>query len=112
MCASRGLFASMVITDPAGTQRPFRAYVILCDNVKLGEMSPGGTVSASYRVFWSWDGYALPRPGHYRVSVAVSWSAQGVPVGVEQGIDVFIEFPTTASDNQAAGLVLNTEVGK
>ena len=107
-----GLFASMVITDPAGTQRPFRAYVILCDNVKLGEMSPGGTVSASYRVFWSSDGFAFPRPGHYRVSVAVTWSAQGVPVGVEQGIDVFIEFPTTASDNQAAGLVLNTEVGK
>ncbi len=52
------------------------------------------------------------RPGLYRVSVAVTWSAQGVPVGVEQGIDVFIEFPTTASDNQAAGLVLNTEVGK
>jgi hypothetical protein len=107
-----GLFASMAITDPDGTQRPFRSYVIVCDNVKLAELSPGGTVSAAYRVFWSSDGLAFPRPGHYRVTVAVTWSAQGVPVGVRQDIDVFVEYPTTVADNDAAGLVLNGEVGK
>jgi hypothetical protein len=107
-----GLFASMAITDPDGRQRPFRSYVIVCDNVKLGEMSPGGTVSASYRVFWSSDGLAFPRPGHYGVTVAVTWSAQGIPVGVRQDIEAFVEYPTTTADNDAAGLALNTEVGK
>jgi len=107
-----GLFGSMTITDADRKQRPFRAYVIICDRVKLAELPPGGTVSASHRVFWSSDGFAFPRPGHYRISVAISWSAQGIPVGVEQDVEVFVDFPTTGTDNAAAALVLNTEVGK
>jgi hypothetical protein len=42
----------------------------------------------------------------------VSWSAQGVPVGVQSGIDVFVDDPVSDGDNQAAGLVLHPDVGK
>lgn len=107
-----GQFASMTITDAAGTARDFRPFVILCDRVRLAELESGGSVSASHRVFWSSGGFAFPRPGRYRVDVAVTWSARGVPVRLAGTTDVYVDYPTTATDNDAAGLMLNAEVGK
>jgi len=107
-----GLFTSMWITDPDGRQRPFRPYVIICDTVKLAELTPGASLAATHQAFWSSDGFAFPRPGHYRVRAAVNWSAGGIPVGVQDEIEVFIDFPVSAEDNDGAGLVMNTAVGK
>ena len=107
-----GLFASMTVTDADGVMRPYRPFVILCDSVKLAELAPGNSVSASHRVVWSSEGFAFPRPGTYRVTVAVTWSAGGVPVGLEDDVEVFVGFPTSGADNRATGLVMNPEVGK
>ena len=63
-------------------------------------------------MFWSTAGFALGRPGKYRVNVAVSWSARGVAVGVENGVDVFVDYPTSDADNNAASLVMHADVGK
>jgi hypothetical protein len=107
-----GLFGSMTIIDADGNRRPYRSFVINCETVRLHELQPGDSVTAKHRVFWSSDGFAFPRPGTYRVEVAVAWSAGGVPVGVQNDTEVFVEYPTSAADNAAAGLVLNAEVGK
>jgi hypothetical protein len=107
-----GQFAAMTITDSAGSARDFRPFVVACDTVKLAELAPDASVSASYRVFWSSDGFAFPQPGRYRVDVAVTWSARGIPVRVASAAEVYVDFPTTATDNEAAGLMMNSEVGK
>ncbi|AJA63783.1 hypothetical protein ABIF44_000351 [Bradyrhizobium japonicum] len=106
------LFASITVTDGEGHERPVRPFVILCEHAKLTELEPGKSVTASAKVFWSTAGFAFEKPGRYRVDVAVSWSAQGVMVGVQSGIDVFVDYPTSASDNHSANLVLHPEVGK
>ena len=106
------LFASITVTDGEGRERPVRPFVIVCEHAKLGELEPGKSVTASTKVFWSTAGFAFERPGRYRVDVAVSWSAQGVPVGVQCGVDVFVDYPTSDADNHAADLVLHPEVGK
>jgi hypothetical protein len=106
------LFAAITITDGEGQARPMRTFVILCENAKIDVLEPGQAVSASSRVFWSSAGFAFERPGQYRVTVSITWSAQGIPVGVERGVDVFIEYPTNDADNRAAGLVMHPDVGK
>ncbi|MBM2617033.1 hypothetical protein JIG36_15860 [Actinoplanes sp. LDG1-06] len=106
------LFATITITDAEGVAHPFRPFVIVCDNARLAELAPGESVSATHRVFWSSDGFAFPQPGSYRLTVAVTWSASGVPVGVVADPQVFVQFPVNSVDNDAAGLVLNPEVGK
>lgn len=107
-----GLYASMTITDPEGNVRAFRPYVIACEQTRLAELEPGGAVASTHKVFWSSSGLAFRRPGAYKIGLAVTWSAQGVPVGVTTETELFVEYPTTAADNEAAGLVLNAEVGK
>jgi hypothetical protein len=69
-------------------------------------------VTASTKVFWSTAGFAFERPGRYRADVAVSWSAQGVLVGVQSGVELFVDYPASDADNHAAGLVMHPEVGK
>jgi hypothetical protein len=86
--------------------------MIVCEQSKLEPLEPGESVSASSRVFWSSAGFAFERPGRYRASVLVSWSAQGLPVGVKGEVDLFVDYPSNAADNRAAGLVMHADVGK
>ena len=94
------LFTSITVTDGEGRERPVRPFAIICDHAKLSELEPGKSVSASTKVFWSTAGFAFERPGRHRVDVAVTWSAQGVPVGVQGGVDVFVDYPASDADNQ------------
>jgi hypothetical protein len=107
-----GLFGAITITDGEGRERPMRPFAIICDKAKIDVLEPGQSVTASSRAFWSTAGFAFERPGRYRVTVSVNWSAQGVPVGVQNGVDIFIEYPVSDADNRAAGLVLHPDVGK
>ena len=106
------LFASITVTDNEGRERPVRPFAIVCERAKLSDLEPGASVSASVKVFWSTAGFAFGRPGRYRVDVAVMWSARGVAVGVQNGVDVFVDYPTSDADNSAADLVLHPDVGK
>jgi hypothetical protein len=106
------LFATITIVDGDGRERPMRAYEIICDHARLEMLEPGESVSASARVFWSTSGFAFERPGRYQVNVAVSWSAQGVLIGAQDGVEVFVDYPASDVDNRAAGLVMHEEVGK
>ena len=106
------MFASITTTDGDGRERPVRPFTILCESAKLDVLDPGAARRASSRVFWSSDGFAFERPGRYRVNVFVNWSADGVPVGVVGGVDVFVDYPASDADNQAAGLVMHPDVGK
>src|SRR5215216_5784608 len=110
--STEALFATITVIDGLGRERTVRPFVIACDAAKLDVLEPGASVSASSRVFWSSEGFAFERPGRYRVNVSVEWSAGGVPVGVDGGDDVFVDFPTNDADNRAAGLVMHPEVGK
>ena len=110
--STEGLFATITVTDGKGRQRPVPPFVIRCETVKLATLEPGDSVSATSRVFWSSAGFAFERPGRYDVTVTVSWSAQGLPVGLEGSTPVWVDYPTNDSDSNAAGLVMDPEVGK
>ena len=110
--STEALFASITVTDGEGRERPVRPFAIVCDGATLSALEPGDSVTASTKVFWSTAGFAFGRPGRYRVDVAVSWSASGVAVGVQNGVDVYVDYPTSDADNHAANLVMHPEVGQ
>lgn len=106
------LFATMSVADDSGVERPFRPFVITCERTSLAPLGAGEQLSAEHRVFWSSDGFALERAGRHIVTVAVTWSAGGIPVGVAGSAVVWVDRPVTDSENRDAALVLNEQVGK
>lgn len=107
-----GLFATMTVTNDRGTERPVRPFVIECETVRLEPLAPGGQLTASYRLFWSTAGFALDRPGRHLVTVTVAWSVGGVPVGVTDDVELWVDHPTSDAENRDAALAMNPEVGK
>ena len=106
-----GTFATMEVTDGRGTTRPVRSFAIICDDVALRPLSPGATLTSSYRAFWSTAGFAFERPGRHELAVSVAWSASGVPVYVRGSAAVHVDFPLTDADNAAAALAMHPSVG-
>jgi hypothetical protein len=107
-----GLFATMTVDDDRGATRPVRPFVIECEAVRLEPLGPGEQRTASYRVFWSSDGFAFEHPGRHIVTVCVAWSAGGVPVGVVGNTEIWVDHPLNDAENRDASLVMNPEVGK
>lgn len=107
-----GLFGTLTVTDDRGNTREVRPFVINCETVKLDTLEPGDNLTAGYRVFWSTEGFALDRPGRHTLTIAVCWSANGVPVGVSNSADVWVDHPTSDRENADAALVMHPEVGK
>jgi hypothetical protein len=106
------LFTTITVRDSEGRERAVRPFSIICEHARVSEFDAGDSITASTKLFWSSEGFAFDRPGRYHVDVAVSWTAQGVPVGVQNGVNVFVDYPTCSDDNHAAGLVMHPQVGQ
>jgi hypothetical protein len=106
------LYATMSVADENGVDRPFRPFVITCERASLAPLGPGEQLSAEHRVFWSSDGFVLERPGRHVVTVAVTWSAGGIPVGVLGSAEVWVDRPVNDGENRDAALVMNEQVGR
>lgn len=106
-----GTFATMETTDSRGRVTPVRAFAIICDDVALEPLPAGGSLTSTYRAFWSTAGFAFERAGRHKLAVSVAWSARGVPVYVRGTTEVFVDYPITDADNEAAALAMHPQVG-
>jgi hypothetical protein len=107
------LVARVAVTDPTGRitfMRP--AEIHSCPRISMEPLEPGASVSGSTIVFWGRDGFAFETPGRHVVEVIVLWELAGVPVAVSGELDIFVSYPTSNEENEAAALLLDTDVGK
>ena len=105
------LYASVTVVDARNRRREMRPFVIDCEASRILELAPGDSRTGGTRVFWSTSGFAFPEPGQHSVEVSIDWTAEGVPCTVKASLPVFVAFPTTATDNEAAATLLHREVG-
>ena len=106
-----GLFATMTVANDRGEVHPVRPFVIECERVRLEPLGPGEQRQARHRTFWSTAGFSFDRPGRHVVTVSVTWSAGGVPVGVDGTAEVWVDSPVSDAENADAALVMHPEVG-
>jgi hypothetical protein len=99
------------VTNPHGDVKQMPSFVIRTDGVQIVLLEPGQSLEAETRVFWSSQGFAFETPGRYTVDVNVIWSIEGIPVGVHSSTEVWVNFPQTQIDNDAASTLLHREVG-
>jgi hypothetical protein len=101
----------VTVTDPRGRERFMPSFVIQCDHVQVAPMAPGEQRDAGELVFWSSNGFAFETPGRHEVDVRVVWAAGGVPFGVRATVPVWVNYPRSDADNEAASLLLDPQVG-
>ena len=65
--------------------------------------------SAESRVYWSSNGFAFETPGKHAVEVRIVWGYGGVPFGVKASTELWVNYPQTSGDNEAASQLLHPE---
>lgn len=103
--------ARVTVTRPGGGARVMPSFVIRTDDVAITALSPGESRSATTRLFWSSNGFAFEAPGRHRVDLEINWVQAGIAFGVAASTDIWVDFPQSATDNDAAALLLDDEVG-
>lgn len=109
---TQSTYAHVTVIDATGRRREVAPFVIDCERTRIAPLGPGESLESSQRVFWSTNGFAFERPGRYTVEVRVDWTVAGTPLSVRGETDVFVNYPTSATDNEAAAALLHPEVGK
>jgi hypothetical protein len=104
--------AFVTVTDPRGRSKLMPSFVIRTDDVAIVPLEPGKGLKAETRVFWSSHGFAFTEPGRYTVEVRIIWTAEGTPLGVKASTEIWVSYPKTDADNEAAAMLLHPEVGK
>jgi hypothetical protein len=104
--------AFVTVTDPHGRQKLMPSFVIKTDNVAIQPLEPDQQESAKTRVYWSTHGFAFEQPGKYSLEVRIVWTAEGTPLGVKANTDLWVNYPRSQVDNDAAATLLHQEVGK
>lgn len=105
--------AVLSVTRASGEERVMRSFIVRTDDVTIDGLQPAGVIGAETRVFWSAnDGFAFEIPGRHRLDLEIAWSHGGVSFGARATADVWVNYPQTQADNDAARLLLAPEVGK
>jgi hypothetical protein len=104
--------AFVTVTDPRGRSKLMPSFIIRTEHVSIRPLEPGKGLKAETRVFWSSRGFAFTEPGRYVVEVRIIWTAEGTPLGVKASTDIWVNYPKTDAENEAAATLLHPEVGK
>ncbi|MDZ4719871.1 MAG: hypothetical protein SH847_15585 [Roseiflexaceae bacterium] len=99
------------VTNPHGTAKLMPTFVIECEHVEMRLLQPGDTLEAETRLFWSTNGFAFESPGKHNIAARITWTYNGTPLGVEANTEVWVNFPQSTQDNDAAPVLLDPQVG-
>jgi hypothetical protein len=101
----------ITVTMPDGRVKPMPSFIIKTEEVKIESLPPKQALQADTRVYWSSKGFAFETPGKYLLEVRIVWTYQGMPFGVLASTDLWVNYPQSPVDNDAASLLLHPQVG-
>jgi hypothetical protein len=100
------------VINPHNDSKPMASFVIQTDAANVEMLDPGKSLKAETRVYWSArSGFAFDTPGRYTVEVRTLWGISGAQVGVKASVNVWVNYPQSEADNDAAAALLHHEVG-
>ena len=102
--------AFITVTQPNGHVKPMPPFAQV-DTGHLEELPPQHSRDAETRLYWSSTGFAFETPGRHVVEVQVAWTDADVPLGVRSSVDVWVKYPQSAADEEAADVLLDPDVG-
>src|SRR5262249_2237001 len=67
--------------------------------------------TAETRIYWGANGFAFETPGKHVIEMRIVWGHGGVAYGVKASTEVWVNYPQSRGDNDAAATLLHPEVG-
>ena len=100
------------VVNPHGDSKAMSSFVIETEAANIAMLDAGKSLKADTRVFWSArSGFAFDTPGRYTIEVRTVWGISGAQVGVKASVNVWVNYPQSEADNEAAANLLHHEVG-
>ncbi len=105
-------YTTINVTDPNGESTNMPGFVIECEHSSIQPLEPGKKLAAATNLFWSSEGFAFNRAGKHIVDISIRWTKNGIPYGLNQSKEIWVDYPASDKDNEIASTMLNAEVGK
>ncbi len=95
-----------------GDMRSVSSFAHVCDSTGYKILAPGNDVAVEELVFWDTQGFVFTQPGVHKVEVNMRWNLNGFGIGLKAEKYVWVDYPVTAKENEAAALLMHPDVGK
>jgi hypothetical protein len=92
--------------------RSLSPFVHVCDSTGYATLDAGQSISNRENVFWDTSGFVFTQPGVHKVEVDVHWNVDGVGLALSAEHFIWVDYPVTAKENEAAAALMHPEVGK
>jgi hypothetical protein len=107
-----GSNTDIAVGKVGGEMRNISSFAHVCDSMGFKVLASGKDVSVEELVFWDTQGFVFTQPGVHKVEVNMRWNVDGLDLGLRAERYVWVDYPVTAKENEAAALLMHPEVGK
>lgn len=105
--------ARVGITYPDGSIRYVRPVDVNADIENPLALLKGGQYrTAETTLFWNKKGFAFTNPGKHTIEINILWADEGCYACVSASEDLWVDYPVTVHENEAASLILHKDVGR
>lgn len=104
-------YTQVSVTNSDGITTDLPAFVLECEHSSIKKLEPGKKLAAATNLFWSCNGFAFNKPGLHRIDLSIRWTYNGIPYGLHNNKQVWVDYPVSEKDNEIAAAMTNDEVG-
>ena len=105
--------ARVSITYPDGTIRYVRPVEVKADiENPLTILKAGQSRAAETTLFWNKKGFIFTNPGRHAIGINILWADEGCYACVSGSEELWVDYPVTVHENEAAALILHKDVGR
>lgn len=103
---------SIHVEHPDGTSRVARDIVLACSMPRLVELEPNGSITASFQLFFTNEGFTFDQPGMYRLTAELDVGDGSQQVVRSQPVRVEVQLPVDDEPRRLAELTMDDAIGR
>jgi hypothetical protein len=100
------------VEDPSGTLAPVRDIVLACSLPRLVELEPGGSISASFQLFYTNEGFTFDQPGLYQLTAELDIGDGSQQVVRSEPVRLEVQLPVDEEPRRLAELTMDEAIGR
>lgn len=97
---------------PNGAYARLRDVVLACSEPRLVELAPGESISASFQLFFTNEGFTFDQPGMYELTAELDVGDGSQQVLRSQPVRLEVQLPIEGDQRRLAALTLDETVGR